>query len=197
MWSFLRKSVPLGYNSKAPHSSAFCGDDVQTFYFLIPDEQFEILKEVSSSMPNAIGLAFRRFTTSGLDSRVEACSWNEDLPKKYSDGLFSQIFLTCNGSLPTDIKDFEFFERESKNIIVIDGGRIKGDELEKSYLRVISKETSCKPLYQKIRTYIKGKTEQGLFVNKTHYKNIFYSTPASFYKMVGSFGGYQYAKKSI
>jgi hypothetical protein len=166
------------------------------FYFLTPREQFELLKEVSSSNKNDIGLIFRRFTNTGFDSRYEICSWEDDLPKKYLDGGFTQIHITVNGSLPHGLQDWDFLDREEQNLIIIEGGRINNNELEKSYLRVFAKETNCKSLYQRIRKLIKSNTTQGLYSKGSFYKDTFYSEAAAKYKMVSSFGGNEYAKEN-
>ncbi len=167
------------------------------FYFLPVSQQFELLKEVSANSDSDIGLTFRRFTPSGFDARYEVCSWGEDLATKYMDGGFTQIILSVNGAIPNSLEDWDFTDREQENLIIIENGREKNDELEKSYLRVFSKESNCKGLYQKIRKQIKSICHQGLYIRSTFDKTTFYSDMATEFKMVFEFDGDEYTLDEI
>ena len=169
---------------------------MEIFYFLTINEHFEILSEAALSSKKDIGLCFRRFIPSGFEAAFEVCTWDEDLPNKYLNGGYTRMYLTTNNSSPTNPQDWEFSDREQENIIIIEGGRIQGNELEQSYLRVFSKKSNCKLLHQKIRSLIKNKTNSGVYARGSYYKNTFYSNDAAKYKMVSEFGSCEYAKEN-
>ena len=161
---------------------------MQIFYFLTINETFGILGQAASNSKNDIGLSFRRFTDSGFDAGFEVCAWGEDLSNKYINGGYRQIYLTTNNSIPRNPLDWDFLDREQENIIIIEGGRINGNELEQSYLRVLSKKSNCKVLCQDIKDLIKSQSSQGLYNSGSFYKNTFYSVAAAKYAMVSAFG---------
>jgi len=162
------------------------------FYFLTVNEHFNLLREIATTYKEPVLICFRRFSPSGFPAGFEICSWEEDLTEKFVQGGFCQIYLTLNKAKPTSGQDWEFPDREEENIIIIEGGRVKGDELEEIYLRVFSKMSNCNKLYQKIRAAIRTKFNKGLSVSIHFYKDIFYSSDACMYKMVSSFGGHEY-----
>ena len=167
------------------------------FYFLPLAQQFNLLREVASSSKNEIGVIFRRFTPSGFPPGYKVYSWEDDLEAEYKEGKYSQIYLSVNGAVPESHDDWSFPDREQQNLVVIENGREMEGELEKSYLRVFSKITNCKPFYQKFRKQIKNNCHQGLFIRNTFDMNIFYSDDAKNLTMIFEFGGEEYTCERI
>lgn len=165
------------------------------FYFLPVLQHFELLKEIALEYENDVGLIFRRFTPSGFDARFEVCSWEDDLATKYIEGGYTEIYLSVGGVIPNSKQDWGYSDREQENLIIIENGTEKGNELEKAYLRVFSKVTNCKKLYQKIRKRIKSVCRQGLKIRNTLDKTTFFSEEAKKFKMVFEFDGDEYTLK--
>ena len=166
---------------------------MHVFYFLTPIQHFELLKEVVVNWRVPIGISLRRFSPSGFEAGYEACRWDENLASKYVEGGYSEIYLTTNKSSPLHKEDWEFTDRELHDLIIIEGGRIWGNELEISYLRVFAKQSNCVPFYRKIRRRLRENLKQGLYAGQHYYKNTFYSLAAAEMRMLGKRGGNEYA----
>ena len=54
--------------------------------------------------------------------------------------------------------------------MIIEGGRLRDNELESAYLRVFAKRSHCVPLYRKLRRVLKQSMNQGLYSGKHYYK---------------------------
>jgi hypothetical protein len=168
---------------------------MHAFYFLTPIEHFKLLKEVAVNWSVQVGISFRRFSPSGFVPGYETCNWNEDLATKYLDGGHSEIYLSTNNSLPEHQQDWEFPDRELHNLIIIQGGRVCGSELEQAYLRVFAKQSHSVPLYRKLRRTLKNTMGQGLYAGRHYYKDTFYSAAAASMRMVDQFGRNEFARK--
>lgn len=167
---------------------------MQVFYFLTPMEHFGLLKKVAADWSAQIGISFRRFSASGFEAGYETCSWNEDLAAKYLDGGYSEIYLSANKSVPKNRQDWDFSEREVGNLIIIEGGRSRSNELEQTYLRVFAKKSKCVPLYRRLRKSLKDSMNQGLYAGRHHYREVFYSDIAAGMRMVDRFGGNEFLR---
>jgi hypothetical protein len=170
---------------------------VHAFYFLTPTEHFRLLREAAVNWSVPVGISFRRFAPSGFEPGYDSCDWNDDLAAQYLNGGYSEIYLSANNSLPAHRQDWDYSDREAQDLIIVEGGRVCGNEIEMAYLRVFAKQSHCVPLYRKLRSALTDTMNQGLYAGRHQYKDTFYSDAAAGMKMVDKFGGHEFVREPI
>ena len=109
------------------------------------------------------------------EARFKILNPKNNLHSEYKTGDYKQIYISVAG-LPLHDQDWQFTDRSADDLIVIDGGRIRGNYLEICEARIFSKITNTKSIFNKLRRLVaKICSTKGLYTQTgLLYKNIYY-----------------------
>ena len=125
----------------------------QINFFLLPNVIFDLIRQ--SNIDKRSQLIFRRFQSEGFDARIQQVDLNADhVDEIYSSGKFSEYCLSL-GSVPYTFDDWKFMERAANELLVFEGSRVVGRDLEITKLRVFSKKSDAVSNYKQITKSIK------------------------------------------
>jgi hypothetical protein len=147
----------------------------QVTYFMRTRANFALLEAVRKRV--AFSVSFRRFASSGHAPGYYVPSEGCDSTSLYLAGGFQEVYLCTSGHAPSQPQDWAFFEREAAHLLVLEGGREAGSDLEAATLRVIAKQSRSARAYAAIRRAVKARSRRGLTTveSQTFYPDVFYA----------------------
>ncbi|MCB9399208.1 MAG: hypothetical protein H6510_15440 [Acidobacteria bacterium] len=100
----------------------------------------------------------------------------EDAITSFSNNQVHEIVLTL-GAKPQNECDWGFMEREAGQLVVVEGGRQRGQTIELSEMRVVTKVSDAKMLFRQLKKAILSHcTIRGVYTKTgVFYKSIYYS----------------------
>lgn len=144
-------------------------------FFLTPELVFDALRTVD--LAEGSRLIFRRFSKDGSDATIQVVDLaDENNASMYLSGGFSEYYVSL-GSIPEGSTDWGFIPRSADELLIFEGGRLLGRDLEITKLRVFSKRSRAKVNFTAIGKAIRARCKQkGLVtLSGASYKDIVYS----------------------
>lgn len=139
----------------------------ERFVFIHPATLLSIFREVAGDDDRLI---FRRFTPSGHEAAQHVVDLDDRAAQRYIEGGYSIMYLTL-GAIPEHPQDWGFFERASREMISVDGCRVRDDILELASMRTVTRISEAERLFQRIDRRIKKICRQGMRVFDWHVVN--------------------------
>lgn len=144
----------------------------ETRFFMHPDTLADIIEDVCRD--KGLSTISCRHGPGGGCYEFESAGIRDILAK----GEFSEIYLS-GGAGPESPTDWSFPSREHQDLLVVTGGRMRGDLLERGSVRMLSKSSRVKPAYSAIRGAIrKHSAGQGVTAKGSTMKDVFYDSAA-------------------
>lgn len=151
---------------------------------MLPSSMFGVLSKISTNFEFKV--VFRRYETEMFKAGFLNVELDAGAYQHYLNGGYKEIYLSV-GDIPSSEEDWEFYERDAENLIVINGARIDGDMLEISIMRPVNKKNNVKRLLTLIKKDLKSTLNSGnLVVGNTPYPNIYYDDNLAEYKLVNN-----------
>jgi len=126
-------------------------------FFMLSDEFFEVLRKVNHTYK--FKLSFTRYSPASMGKSIwHTAELDEDLIHIYEE--YETIYISL-GKVPANGLDSDFFEMACDELIEFSGGKISGNVLSISYLRVINKVSKARKLFDAIAREVKNITHAG------------------------------------
>lgn len=154
------------------------------------DDFFEIIKNIINR--HGAKIIFRRFRGDGFSSGWRVMLNDNNLSRIYDSDGYSKIYFSL-GAVPSHDTDWEFTDNAAKELLVLSGGKSQGNMLELSDLRVFSKSSTAKKIFNEMTKEIKTHTRKGeLICNGVVCSHILHSENATNFRMQDGLGGNEY-----
>jgi hypothetical protein len=142
--------------------------------FIATSDLFEIVFNLIKNDPN-IKLVFQRFESNQHKAgfSVIDITSKANLSQLYNEGDFSLAYLSLKG-IPSYEQDWNFLDKNEEYLIEIAGGRQRNHDLEETVIRLLSKNTKCKPVFAQLLKNIEAASNKGVLLNEQPYPKIFY-----------------------
>ena len=132
----------------------------ELFAFMDPETSVKIMED--AALKHGLQLVLRRYTKDGGDARVRLVEHDEDPVRLFTDGKFSQAFISIGG--PKSHSDLLYLTSDEnlETGIEMSGGRSSEKALEILNLRTMFKKTKVQRVYNGIRRAIRKVCNQGV-----------------------------------
>ncbi len=113
----------------------------------------------------------RGFETAQTDSRWQIVESFDSIKEIYLSGQFKHIYLSID-KLPSHAQDWNYTKDASNELIIITGGRMKGNAIEVTTIRIFAKQSEMKKQYNFLKRILKKELQKGeVYLKNRVYKN--------------------------
>lgn len=155
----------------------------QIKYFARTATTFEILRGIVDPMPFLMHL--RRYESAEFDARLEFVDASDpNAVDTYLRDGYQEIYLTMT-KRPKSPFDWEFVHAAAKELMIIEGGRMRTHALELSHARLYLKDGSLLgPHFRRFVGQIRKRFAKGVEAGGSVYKNFYYERDVATWDLV-------------